>query len=465
MGIREVGKSVFGHTRLSILDPAGGHQPMADGDCLISYNGEVYNHLRLRREHLGGACFEGHSDTETILRLYRRLGPRICGVLDGMFALAIHWDGELFLARDPLGIKPLYLADGDDALYFCSEIAPLARLGRPVREFPAGSWFHSRLGWGRFYDLQGQAGRFGGDEPAARQAIRDTLAEAVRKRLLADVPVGVSLSGGLDSSIVALLASDELPSLHSFVVGVEGAEDLEASRLVSGLLGTRHHERVYTREEALAAVPSVIRSLESFDPALVRSSIPNHFLAQLAVEEVKVMLTGEGADELYAGYDYMSQISGDRELQDELLLVTGALHNTNLQRADRLSMAQGLEARVPFLDVASVSLALSLPPGWKRHGARAPKQLLREAFRNRLPGRIVDRPKQKFSAGAGSSDLLRSLAETQVSNRDLATERARLRAAWGFVLPDKESLYCYRLLRDVLADEYIFPSMGSSRSL
>lgn len=456
---------ILGHTRLSIIDPVGGHQPMGDGDNWISFNGEIYNHQALRREHLPSVRFEGHSDTETILKLYRRMGPWMCPLLDGMFAMAICEGKDLFLARDPLGIKPLYFAEGPDGLVFCSELKPMNHLGLAVKEFPPGTWYHSRLGWGSFYDLPSQVIRFAGDEGEALEAIRNTLADAVQKRLLADVPVGVSLSGGLDSSIVALLAADRLPRFHSFVVGMAGAEDLEASKLVATQLGTRHHVRLYTREDVLRVLPHVIRTLESFDPALVRSSIANHFLSELAVEHVKVMLTGEGADELYAGYDYMGGIEDDSRLQAELLLTTGALHNTNLQRADRLSMAHGLEARVPFLDVASVRLALSLPPAWKRHGARVPKHLLREAYRGRLPDCIIGRPKQKFSAGAGSADLLRPVAEEAVSDADFAQERERLRRDWQYTLQNKEALYCYRILHECLEDALIFPSMGCSRSL
>jgi len=464
-GLEASPDSVLGHTRLSIIDPAGGHQPMRDGDNLISFNGEIYNHQSLRRDHLASVRFDGHSDTETILQLYRKLGPWMCPMLDGMFALAIREGRDLFLARDPLGIKPLYFAQGPQGLVFCSELKPMNLLGLAVKEFPPGTWFHSRLGWGSFFDLRSQVLPFEGDEAEARVAIRNTLSDAVQKRLLADVPVGVSLSGGLDSSIVALLAADKLPHFHSFVVGMDGAEDLEASRMVARQLGTRHHVRVYTREEVLRVLPFVIRSLESFDPALVRSSIANHFLAELAVGHVKVMLTGEGADELYAGYDYMRRYSDDRGLQEELLHTVGALHNTNLQRADRLSMAHGLEARVPFLDVASVRLALSFPPSWKRHEGRAPKQLLREVYRGRLPDCIVGRPKQKFSAGAGSADLLRPLAEETVSDADFAAEAGRLRRDWGYSLQNKEALYCYRILRECLNDALIFPNMGSSRSL
>jgi asparagine synthase (glutamine-hydrolysing) len=229
---------------------------------------------------------------------------------------------------------------------------------------------------------------------------------------MADVAVGVSLSGGLDSSIVTLLAREGVEDLHSFGVGVAGSEDLAAARQVASFLGTHHHEFVYTEHDIEAVLPDVLYYLESFDPALVRSAIPNYFLARLAVEHVKVMLTGEGADELYAGYAYLNDFTDPAALQEELVGITAALHNTNLQRTDRMSMAHGLEARVPFLDVQSVALALRMPPTWKVHTSeRPPKALLRQAFAAHLPAEIINRPKQKFSQGAGSADLLAQRAE------------------------------------------------------
>jgi asparagine synthase (glutamine-hydrolysing) len=213
------------------------------------------------------------------------------------------------------------------------------------------------------------------------------------------------------------------------------------------------------------ALPEVLYYLESFDPALVRSAIPNYFLAKLASEYVKVMLTGEGADEIYAGYDYLARYEVPDELQNEMIQITNALHNTNLQRADRMSMAFGLEARVPFLDVQSIALALGIPADWKLHHEQTPKALLREAFVADLPHEIVNRPKQKFSMGAGSSDLITQHAETEISNQEFLSERKRLKEEWDYSLQNKEALYYYRILRDFYEDESILPNMGKSRSL
>jgi len=240
---------------------------------------------------------------------------------------------------------------------------------------------------------------------------------------------------------------------------------LAAAREVAEFLGTRHHERVYTQQDILDALPEVLFHLESFDPALVRSAVPNYFLSRLAAERVKVILTGEGADELFAGYAYLGGFDAPEALQSELVAITGALHHTNLQRGDRMSMAHGLEARPPFLATASVDLALSLPADWKLHRAgRAEKALLRQAFEGRLPDRIVHRRKEKFSKGAGSSEMVAQVANQAISDAEFDAERRRL-AAWDYRLPNKEALYYYRILRRDFRDEWILPTMGRSRSL
>ena len=246
---------------------------------------------------------------------------------------------------------------------------------------------------------------------------------------------------------------------------MEGSEDLAAARKMAGFLKTQHHELKYTAQEMLDALPDVLYYLETFDPALVRSAIPNYFLAKLASQHVKVFLAGEGADEVYAGYEYLSDFKSPETLQEEMIYITKALHNTNLQRADRMSMAFGLEARVPFLDVKSVALAMSFPPEWKLHNGRVPKHLLRQAFAADLPAEIVNRPKQKFSSGAGSSDLIARLAEKEISNSEFDSESKRLKTEWNFSPQNKEALYYYKTLRTFYADKWIVPSMGTSRSL
>lgn len=468
-GVIPTQKATLGHTRLAIVDVAGGHQPLQDGAAWIAFNGEIYNYMDLRHERLNEQQFNTRTDTETVLRLYQRFGPKCVEMLNGMFAFAISWKGELFLARDPLGIKPLYYGKNDDGLHFASEVKALSLVTNDIHEFPAGHWFHSGKGWQQYYTVESTLQDELPDvqnEGDALHAIRDSLQDAVQKRLMSDVPLGVSLSGGLDSSIISMIASQDTPGLHSFVVGVEGGEDLEAAQLMADTLGTQHHEYIYTEQDMLKVLPDVVYYLESFDPALVRSAIPNFMLARMASDYVKVMLTGEGADELYAGYSYLQRFEKPDDLQEELVYITEALHNTNLQRGDRMSMAHGLEARVPFLDVDSVSMALSIPPEWKlQKDGRPAKALLRWAYKGLLPEEIVYRPKMKFSQGAGSSDILAERAEEKVSDGDFQQEKERLQREWDYTLPNKESLLYYNIQREHYQDEWIMPNMGSSRSL
>lgn len=466
-GVMTISNGTFGHARLAILDVEGGHQPMLHEDTSIVFNGEIYNYRELKRKYLPGSHLNTHSDTEVLIHLYQKLGPKCVELLDGMFAFAIQHKGDVFLARDPIGIKPMYYGTSADGkrFSFASEIKALAGQVEHIKEFPAGHWYHSRLGWHKYYKLEETIRPFDGAERDTLQVIHSTLRDAVHKRLLADVPVGVSLSGGLDSSIVTMLAREETEQLHSFAVGVDGSSDLSAAHQISRYLDTIHHEYVYTTQDMVRALPDVIYYLESFDPALVRSAIPNYFLAKLAGEHVKVFLTGEGADELYAGYDYLARYETPDELQEEMLHITKALHNTNLQRADRMSMAFGLEARVPFLDVESIALAMGIPAEWKLHHGRTPKALLRQSFADDLPLEIVNRPKEKFSKGAGSSDLIIQHAVEAISDSDFLAEQKRLREGWDYKLQSKEALYYYRILTEFYDDETILPSMGKSRSL
>lgn len=466
-GVVGVSNGTLGHTRLAILDVEGGHQPMEFQDTSIAFNGEIYNYKELKQAHLPELRVKTHSDTEVLIHLYRKMGPECVNLLNGMFAFAIQHNGEMFMARDPFGIKPLYYGNSADGkkFFFASEIKALVGVVEHIKEFPAGYWYHSRLGWHKYYQLENSIRPFDGAQDDAISKIKSTLRNAVNDRMLADVPVGVSLSGGLDSSIVTALAREETDDLHSFAVGVEGSPDLEAARQMSRYLDTVHHEYVYGTQDMVEALPNVLYHLESFDPALVRSAIPNYFLAKLASEHVKVILTGEGADEIYAGYDYLARYEEPEELQDEMLHITNALHNTNLQRADRMSMAFGLEARVPFLDVESVSFAMGIPADWKLHEERVPKALLRQSFVEDLPDEIVNRPKAKFSKGAGSSELIAQEAVEKITDQEFTSEHDRLKNDWDYKLHNKEALYYYRMLNEHYADEWILPTMGNSRSL
>jgi asparagine synthase (glutamine-hydrolysing) len=283
----EIPQATLGHARLSILDVDSGHQPMEAGESWIVFNGEIYNYQSLRKDT--AAEYQTASDTEAILQQYQALGPQAVQKLDGMFSFVIV-DEEIFMARDPVGIKPLYYAHHYGRMYFASEVKALLPVTDRIKEFPAGFWWHSRHGWGNFFEFgryqQASQGSIDGPSKKDYVQIRETLQAAVQKRLLADpdVPVGVSLSGGLDSSIVAALARRCKTQLDTFVVGMQGSEDIARSEEVARFLGTKHHIYVYTLKEMLDALPEVIYHLESYDAALVRSAIPNYFLARLASE-------------------------------------------------------------------------------------------------------------------------------------------------------------------------------------
>jgi asparagine synthase (glutamine-hydrolysing) len=454
----------LGHTRLSIIDIEGGRQPMPDsrGRLHITYNGEVYNYRQLRAV-IGESCFRTRSDTEAILGLAAGGGEPASwvGRLDGMFAFAIVDGPDLVLARDPLGIKPLYVGKMGHATAFASELKVLAGKASDITEFPAGHVFHSRYGMKRYYEVPRHQHDVT-DAGAAAAGIRERLEQAVRKRLMADVPVGVFLSGGLDSSLIAALAKLHKDPLDTFSVGTEDSPDRLLAMQVAATLGTRHHERKYSIMEALAALPEVIYHLESFDCALVRSAIPNYFLAKLAGEHVKVALSGEGADELFAGYEYLRDIHPS-ELNEELLFITRALHNTNLQRCDRMSMAHGLEVRVPFLDVQMVDWAFRIPVELKQHGPqRIEKWILRRMAQDLLPHEVAWRKKIKFATGAGLGDKLAAWANHEISDEEFARGR---QIADGVTLRSKEELLYYRVFKQMYPQESLVGLVGRSRSV
>lgn len=460
-------KGALGHARLSIIDVQQGHQPMANGDTWIAFNGEVYNFLDLKS--LIDKQLATNSDTEVVLQLFQQLGPDCVALFDGMFALAIMENGSLFLARDPLGIKPLYYTLAEGTLYFASEIKALYEISSNIEEFPAGHWWHSEYGMRQYHHINNATiYRKHNDSNVDHEvlsSIREKLKNAVEKRMIADddVPVGVSLSGGLDSSIVAAFARSQREDLNTFVVGVAEGEDLEASFQVANHLETNHHVYQYSLNEMVNVLPEVIYHLESFDAPLIRSAIPNYFLAKLASDHVKVILTGEGADELYAGYEYLYNIDDPDKLQDELLIITENLHNTNLQRADRMSMAHGIEARVPFLDKEFVDFSLALPPLWKiSNDEQIEKQLLREACKGIIPDEILNRPKSKFSDGAGSIDLLSNYANNKISDTEFIQHQDIVD---NFKLRSKEELFYYQIFQGIFGENLSLDIVGRTRSI
>lgn len=450
----------LGHRRLSIVDPRGGRQPLTseDGRLHLVGNGEIYNYEDLRR-NLGDVLLTSASDNEVALNLVEEHGPCALEELAGMFAFLMAGDSHEFIAaRDPVGIKPLYWARRNGELRFASEIRAFDPDWQPdVEFFPPGHYWTPEEGLVRFASPVPTGGRErfappeGPDAEAPAELIdelRSTVVSAVQRHMMADVPVGVFLSGGLDSSIVAAIAAEYYrergQALQTFAVGSEGSADLKLARIVADQLGAEHHERVFTAEEARHALPDVVRIIESFDPSLVRSAVPNYFLSELAVSKVKAVLTGEGADELFAGYDYQRAIEGDVDLQDEIVRTVESLHGLNLQRCDRVTMVHGLEARVPFLDRSVIALSLAIPPGWKLRGENRPeKWLLRRAFQDWLPDEVLWRQKAEFGDGSGAAVALAAEAAGESGDDD------------GGAAPDRrsseEDAY-YRIFRSHFGD-------------
>ncbi|MCZ6473798.1 MAG: asparagine synthase B [SAR324 cluster bacterium] len=413
----------LGHRRLSIMDPAGGDQPIYDalGARAILANGEIYNFPELREDLARRYAFRTRSDSESALHLYDALGSQAVERLDGMYALAIADGADVFLARDPIGIKPLYLGRRQDAMMFASELKALDGFADEISEFPPGNWYRSGEGLHRFYDLPHAQARVGPPAQLAQQVL-EMLESAVVKRLMSDVPVGAFLSGGLDSSLIAALARRHLSELHTFSVGIEGSRDLEAARLVARHLGTIHHECLIDAAQVRRRLPEIVYHLESFDQDLVPSAVPCYFVSRLAADYVKVILTGEGADELFAGYSYYKDIGDAQVLHGELRRSVGALHNMNLQRVDRLTMAHSIEGRVPFLDVEFVEMALAIPPELKllrkAGGEPVEKWILRKAGEGLLPDEILWRGKEQFDEGSGATDLLSQVMDHWLEPRE-----------------------------------------------
>jgi asparagine synthase (glutamine-hydrolysing) len=459
-----VGSSWLGHRRLSIVDVAGGRQPLVnDGeDVWLVGNGEVYNHAEIRASLRDDHVFGTDSDNEVALHLLEERGPLGLAQLNGMYAFVMAAaDGRFIAARDPVGIKPLYWARRGERTRFASEMAAFEESWRPfVEPFPPGCAWTPQDGLLRFANAvpDGLHWMPGPTEPGAAappdilRGTREVLIEAVERQLMGDVPVGVFLSGGLDSSLIAAIAAEVLAQrgerLQTFAVGTPSSPDLAAARIVAAHLDTDHHETIYTAADALEALPVVVRSIESFDPALVRSAVPNFLLARFTAEHVKVVLTGEGADELFAGYEYLRGFTDPEHLHLELVRTIESLHNLNLQRCDRVTMAHGLEARVPFLDREVIQWALRLPPGFKLAGPGQPeKRLLRQAFAGWLPQDMLWRDKAEFGDGSGAADVLTAAIEAGVEPADFELEREQVDPP----LRTREELAYYRIFREHLA--------------
>ena len=424
----------LGSRYLAITDPAHGSQPVAGdepGTWLVG-DGKIYNHRRIR-DHLGVDRFTTGSDLEAALLLFEDQGNAAFEKLWGTFALVVATaDGRFVAARDALGIAPLYWARRRETVLFASELKAFDEDWRSnVEPFPPGHiWtpdgglaLGPRFPSGTPVLLTSRAPN---EEPPAWvfDAIRDTLIRAVERAMDASLPLGVLLSGGVDSSILtaiaAKLASERGWTLPTFAVGMADSGDLLAARTVAEYTGTDHHELIYTADEAIAMVPDIITKLESFDPTLVHSAVPHDLVNALAAEHVKIVLAGEGADELFAGYAHYGQHQSGAALHEDLLATLEGMHIGGLQRVDRIAGAHGIEPRVPFLDLDVVELALALPPEWKLLSSDRPaKWMLRRAFDGWLPDEILWRRKEQFGQGTGMNDVLSGHYAATVTSEEL----------------------------------------------
>ena len=465
-GIHACDRAILAHERLAIVDVLHGAQPLRDasGDLALAVNGEIYNHRELRASLARPYAFQTESDCEVILALYAERGADFLDALNGIFAFVLYdaTRDRWLVARDHLGIVPLYTGRDDEGnLYVASEMKALVPVCREVAEFPPGHlwesgdaeprrWYHRA--WREYEAVRGA--------PAEAAAIRSALRSAVRRQLMSDVPYGVLLSGGLDSSVIAACAarfaarrveSDGRtgawwPRLHSFAIGLEGAPDLGAARTVADHLDLVHHEFHFTVQEGIDALSDVVRHLETFDVTTIRAATPMYLMARrIRAMRVKMVLSGEGSDEIFGGYLYFHRAPDPRSFHEETVRKLDRLHRFDCLRANKAMAAWGVEARVPFLDRDFLDVAMGIDPAAKMAGpGRMEKHLLREAFADALPDSIVWRQKEQFSDGVGYGwiDALRAHADAEVSDRELAAARYRFPVG----TPATKEAYLYRSL-------------------
>ena len=470
-GVHVDANALLVHERLAIVDPAGGAQPIhsADGGLALAVNGEIYNHRDLERRLAKPYAFQTGSDCEVINALHRdgEAPETWLGRLNGIFAFAL-WDAEarrVLIARDHMGICPLYWGhDADGRLWVASEMKSLVRICDDVAAFPPGHVYDSARGelvhwykraWRDYDAVQGVA--------ADKAELREAFERAVHRQLMSDVPYGVLLSGGLDSSLVAACAAkfarrrvedDDTgeawwPRLHSFAIGLEGSPDLAAAQVAADALGTVHHGFTYSFAEGLDALPEVIRHIETYDVTTIRASTPMFLLARrIKAMGVKMVLSGEGSDELFGGYLYFHKAPNAREFHEELVRKLDALHSYDCLRANKSMMAWGVEPRVPFLDVEFMDVAMRMDAAHKMSGTaadgrkRIEKSVLREAFEGYLPQEILWRQKEQFSDGVGYGwiDGLKAHAEANVTDAEFAVAEQR----FPVNPPQTKEAYFYR---------------------
>ena len=436
--------AILCHERLSIVDPQSGKQPLysPDGKQVLAVNGEIYNHQQIRQETASEYEYQTGSDCEVILALYRAHGINFLERLSGIFAFALYDEerDEYLIARDPIGVIPLYIGhDKDGKTYVASELKALEGFCDEYKPFLPGHYLYSREGvMRRWYTRDWMKYDAVKDNPADIDKLRVGLQEAVKQQLMSDVPYGVLLSGGLDSSIISAIAQKYAakrvedggqtgawwPRLHSFAVGLKGAPDLEKARCVAEHIGTVHHEINYTIQEGLDAIRDVIYFTETYDVTTVRASTPMYLLARVIKSMgIKMVLSGEGADEIFGGYLYFHKAPSAQAFHEETVRKLSKLHWYDCLRANKSLSAWGVEGRVPFLDRDFLDIAMRLNPQAKMcPGDVMEKKILRKAFADMLPEEIAWRQKEQFSDGVGYSwiDTLKKITSEQVSDEQMA---------------------------------------------
>ena len=496
-GIYCGGSAILAHERLSIVDPESGGQPLftPDRKQVLAVNGEIYNHQETRRRFAGQYEFQTGSDCEVILALYRSIAPiptpdgegnpyaheQICKMLErlsGIFAFVLYDEerNEFLIARDPIGVIPLYIGyDSDGKVYVASELKALEGQCERYEPFLPGHYYWSREpGMKRYYQRDWFDYAAVKDNDASVDAIRDGLQDAVKRQLMSDVPYGVLLSGGLDSSVISAIAEkySEMrieddsktkaywPRLHSFAVGLKGAPDLAKARLVADHIGTVHHEINYTIQEGLDALRDVIYFIETYDVTTVRASTPMYLLARVIKSMgIKMVLSGEGADEIFGGYLYFHKAPDAKAFHEETVRKLSKLYLYDCLRANKSLSAWGVEGRVPFLDKEFLDVAMRTNPEAKLcPGTTMEKRIVREAFADMLPEAVAWRQKEQFSDGVGYSwiDTLKRITAEAVSDEQMehAAERFPINP------PKNKEEYYYR---SIFAEH--FPSESAARSV
>lgn len=479
-GIYTGGSAILAHERLSIVDPQSGGQPLYSPNRkqILAVNGEIYNHREIRTRYAGCYEFRTGSDCEVILALYQDKGIHFLEELNGIFAFALYDEerDEFLIARDPIGVIPLYIGhDADGTIYVASELKALEGFCDEYEPFLPGHYFYSKEGkMKQWYTRDWTDYEAVKNNPASVTDLHDALEEAVHRQLMSDVPYGVLLSGGLDSSVISAIAkkyaakrietdgaSDAWwPQLHSFAIGLKGAPDLIKAREVAEYIGTVHHEINYTIQEGLDALRDVIYFIETYDVTTVRASTPMYLLGRVIKSMgIKMVLSGEGADEIFGGYLYFHKAPDAHAFHDETVRKLSKLYLYDCLRANKSLSAWGVEGRVPFLDKEFLDVAMRLNPKAKMApGKVIEKKIVREAFADMLPESVAWRQKEQFSDGVGYSwiDTLKAITATAISDEQMAKAADR----FPVNTPQNKEEYYYRSIF-----EEHFPSASAARSV